>query len=122
MRNTNWLLLISGLLLAHGAAAEDKEPVWDDSHMQSRYQATPPSSRPRFSGESGYGALASGGGTATKTAVSEEIEYTSERQWIQGALTSSKPTANTATPSKGGSGISRGSQLRASSVSSSRRH
>ena len=76
--------------------------------MQSRYQAMPASARVKFSGEAGYAALANGS--------------TSQRQWTEGALTSSKPSEGAATPSNTDSGISRGSQLRASSVSSSRRH
>ena len=122
MRNMNWLVLISGLLLAHGAAAEEKAPTWDDSHMQSRFQATPPSSRPRFSGESGYSALANGSAAGTKTAVPEEIEYTSQRQWIQGALTPSDPRESAATPSNSDFSMSRSSQLRSNAVSSSRRY
>ncbi len=113
MRNTNWLSLIGGLLLAHGAAAEDGAR-WDDSHMQSRHQATPPSTRVKFSGESGYGALASGS-SETTTAVPESIEYTSQRQWVQGSLsTSTKPSDGGASDSSSSSGISRASTLRGS--------
>ena len=113
MRTMNWLLLIGGLLLAHGAAAEDGAR-WDDSHMQSRHQETPSSTRVKLSGESGYGALASGS-SETTTAVPEAIEYTSQRQWVQGPLsTSKKRSGAAASGDSSSSGISRASPLRGS--------
>ncbi|HEY8121602.1 MAG TPA: hypothetical protein VII78_09810 [Myxococcota bacterium] len=92
---------------------------WDDSHMQSRYQETPRTKRPRLVGESGYGALASGS-SATSQRVSEGIEFTSQRQWIQGELPTSASANGAASGSSGGDHISRGSQLRAGSVSTGR--
>ena len=119
MRNANWVLLIAGLLLAHGAAAEDGAR-WDDSHMQSRHQDTPSSTRVKLSGESGYSALASGS-SETTTTVPEAIEYTSQRQWVQGSLsTSNKPSDAAASGGSSSSGIQRGSSLRAGSVHSRR--
>ena len=82
--------------------------------MQSRHQATPPSTRVKLSGESGYGALASGS-SETTTAVPEAIEYTSQRQWVHGSLsTSKKPSDAAASGSSSSSGISRASTLRGS--------
>jgi hypothetical protein len=130
MRN-GWLALATAVTVAVGAVAAAEEPraqspspAWDDSHMQARYQETPRTNRPRITGESGYGALASGSAEASKQ-VSEEIEYTSQRQWIQGQLSTSnsrKPkTEASALRGDSGSGIVRGSALRAGSVSSGRR-
>jgi hypothetical protein len=96
---------------------------WDDSHMQSRYQLTPPSTRPRISGESGYSALVSGS-SETRTAVAESVEHATQRQWTQGAISS--VVTPVIPPSSGGKGsnntphIPRGSALRAGAVSSSR--
>jgi len=104
-------------------ATQSQAAAWDDSHMQSRYQTTPPTTRPRISGESGYGALASGS-SETRTAVGEAVEFSTQRQWKQGALT---PSAQPPSDASAGSdrnhtpGISRGSALRAGSVSSGRR-
>jgi hypothetical protein len=107
-------------------AAPERAPVaasgagWDDSHMASRYQETPRSSRPRVMGESGYGALASGS-AATQEQVPDGIEFTTQRQWVQGAFSSSKSKADEPRgPQRSGSGIVRGSTLRANSVSSRR--
>jgi hypothetical protein len=128
-----WLALAA--VMTTGASALADEPAatptptahgagWDDSHMQARYQETPRSKRPRITGESGYGALASGSAAASKE-VSEKIEFTSQRQWVQGPLSTSsarKPkTSPSATSGDASSGISRGSALRAGSVSSGRR-
>jgi hypothetical protein len=104
--------------------AADSGAQWDDSHMQSRHRETPRTNRPRLTGESGYGALASGSSTTSK-AVAEELEFTSQRQWTQGALStgstaSAEAAASAARPS-GSEGISRGSALRANAVSNGRR-
>jgi hypothetical protein len=91
--------------------------------MRSRHEETPATNRPRVSGESGYGALLSGS-AKTNTAVTPELEYTSQRQWIQGALSSSGSSNTTAAPQKAsgdkGSGISRGSAIRSGATSSGR--
>ncbi len=106
------------------ATAAAQGAAWDDSHMQARYQETPRTKRPRITGESGYGALASGSAAASKE-VSEEIEFTSQRQWIQGQLSTSnsrKPkTSESALGGDKSSGIIRGSALRAGAVSTGRR-
>jgi len=61
MRHLTSCLLGASFFLASAAWADGaKGPQWDDSHMQSRHQETPPTNRPRISGESGYGALQSG--------------------------------------------------------------
>jgi|GEM_PF-3405232 len=119
MRHLTSSLLGASLLFASSAWAEgDKGPEWDDSHMRSRHQEFRSEERPRITGESGYGALQSGSAT-TSTAVSPELEYTSQRQWIQGALSSSSSSKAPATVKSSGdktSGISRGSSLRGSST------
>ncbi|HEU4429080.1 MAG TPA: hypothetical protein VFT98_10020 [Myxococcota bacterium] len=103
--------------------APPQAAAWDDSHMQSRYQPTPPTNRPRISGESGYAALTSGS-SETRTAVSESVEFATQRQWTQGAL--STVVTPVIPPSSGGKDgnntphISRGSALRAGAVSSGR--
>ena len=82
-----WLAVgIGALLFAAGAEADDSRERWDDSHMQSRYTPTPPTQRPHFEGETGYAQLARGG-SETRTKVPEQIEFTSQRQWVQGPLT-----------------------------------
>jgi hypothetical protein len=126
MRRESLVLAFAGLLVAGSAAAEEpaapaperaaasSASAWDESHMQSRYQATPPSTRPKLTGESGYGALASGS-SETRTVVPEAIEYTSQRQWVQGALSTSTQASGAATSeSSSSSGISRASTLRGS--------
>jgi hypothetical protein len=125
-----WLAIVVAMTAGAGASAETPAPQeaaasgasWDDSHMRARYQETPRTQRPRITGESGYGALASGSAESS-TQVSEAIEYTSQRQWIQGALTPSRaqPSAGQSVKEGDGSGISRRSTLRANSVSSGRR-
>jgi hypothetical protein len=106
-----------------GAPPERAAPAWDDSHMQSRYQTTPPTNRPRISGESGYAALTSGS-SETRTAVSESVENATQRQWTQGALSSVvTPVIPSSSGGKGANNtprIPRGSQLRAGAVSSGR--
>lgn len=125
MRRESLALVFAGLLVAVSASGDppvsppeqataSPAPAWDDSHMQSRHQATPPSTRAKFTGESGYGALASGS-SETTTAVPEAIEYTSQRQWVQGSLsTSKKPSGAAASGDSSSSGISRASTLRGS--------
>jgi len=97
--------------------------AWDDSHMQSRYRATPPTNRPRISGESGYAALASGS-SETRTAVSESVEFATQRQWTQGAVsTAVTPVISESAPRESENTtphVSRGSTLRAGAVSSGR--
>lgn len=124
MRHLTSCLLGASLLAATSAWADGATgPQWDDSHMRSRHEETPATNRPRISGESGYGALQSGSAT-TNTAVRPELEYTSQRQWIQGALSSSGSSNQAAAPPKASgdksSGISRGSAIRASAKSSGR--
>jgi hypothetical protein len=107
---------------ANGVA--DFGAQWDDSHMQSRHQDTPRGSRPRLTGESGYGALASGSAKSSDQ-VATELEFTSQRQWTQGPLSTgsaaqAKAAESTANGS-GSTGISRGSALRAGAVHSGRR-
>jgi hypothetical protein len=91
--------------------------------MQSRYQPTPPSTRPRISGESGYSALVSGS-SETRTAVAESVEHATQRQWTQGAISSvATPVIPPSSSGKGSNNtphIPRGSALRAGAVSSSR--
>jgi hypothetical protein len=109
---------------ANESVAADSGAQWDDSHMQSRHQDTPGGSRPRLTGESGYGALATGS-TKSSDQVATELEFTSQRQWTQGALpTGSAAGANgagSAANGSGSAGLSRGSQLRAGAVHSGRR-
>jgi hypothetical protein len=106
---------------AKESAPADSGAQWDDSHMQSRHQDTPRTNRPRLEGESGYGALASGSATSSKQ-VSEELEFTSQREWLQGPLSTrsaaeAKAAASAASDSRSSS-IQRGSQLRAGAVHS----
>jgi hypothetical protein len=109
---------------ANPAAAADSGARWDDSHMQSRHRDTPRTSRPRLEGESGYGALASGGAASSKQ-IMEELEFTSQREWAQGPLSTGSDAKAKAAASAAGdsrsSGIQRGSQLRAGAVHSGRR-
>ncbi len=93
--------------------------------MQSRYEPVKPSNRPRLEGETSYGLLARGGGEA-RTSVEPELEFTSQRQWVQGALSSqssdaASPVRSGATGSVHRSGRSGtpSSALRAGSVHSS---
>lgn len=122
MRLELWMLVVGGLLLAQGVRAEDARGQWDDSHMRSRHQAMPPSTRPRFEGMSGYAALASG--TAeTKTEVASELEFTSQREWTQGVLSSASRPADADPgnrPRGAGTGAGRRSALRAAAVHSGR--
>jgi hypothetical protein len=126
------LMLLAAMTASAGALAEappakEQPPStgarWDDSHMQSRYQETPRTKRPRITGESGYGALTSGTAQASKQ-VSEQIEFTSQRQWNEGPLsTGSVANAKAAESAAGASGsspISRGSTLRSGAVRSGR--
>jgi len=105
-------------------AAADSGAQWDDSHMQSRHQDTPRTTRPRIEGESGYGALESGSASSSKQ-VTEELEFTSQREWTQGPLSTGSgaqaKAAASATTDARSSGISRSSQLRANAVHSGRR-
>jgi hypothetical protein len=123
-------LFVGGVAAAETPAAPGEAPrerapaqsgaAWDDSHMASRYQETPRSNRPRIVGESGYGALASGS-AATQEQVPDGIEFTTQRQWVQGAFSSSKSKAQEPSgPQRSGSGITRGSTLRANAVSARR--
>lgn len=109
---------------AKESAAADSGAQWDDSHMQSRHRDTPRGSRPRLTGESGYGALASGSAKSSDR-VATELEFTSQRQWTQGALptgsTAGSNGAGSAANGSGSAGLSRGSQLRAGAVHSGRR-
>ena len=120
MRHLTSSLLGATLLLATSAGAEpaSKGAQWDDSHMQSRQQEFPDPAPTRVIGESGYGALHSGS-AVTSTDVTPELEYTTQRQWIQGALSSSRSSSKApATLKPSGdksSGISRGSSSRGSS-------
>lgn len=114
MRQKIGLLLVVGLLAAEGVAAGDERERWDDSHMQSRYQPTPPSNRPRLEGTSGYAQVLNGG-AETRTAVATQLEYTTQRQWIQGPLSTgseAKSEAAGTSRSSGASAPTRGSQLR----------
>jgi hypothetical protein len=91
--------------------------------MASRYEPTKPSNRPRIEGETGYALLARGGAVA-RTKVESELEFTSQRQWTQGALPSNARDAGSV-KSSGNPGVHRGgrgapsSALRAASVHSS---
>ncbi len=123
-------ILIS-MLAGGSASAEAPAPAapppavaWDDSHMQSRHQEAPPTKRPLITGESGYGALASGSSKSSEQ-VPESIEHASQRQWTQGPLTGTTSAASSGTsfssPEPGsvhrsGQSGSRGSQLRGGSV------
>jgi hypothetical protein len=108
---------------ANQSAAADSGAQWDDSHMQSRHQDTPRTSRPRLEGESGYGALASGSATSSQQ-IAEELEFTSQREWAKGPLSTGSAARAKAAASAAGeassSGIQRGSQLRAGAVHSGR--
>ena len=102
---------------AQPSASPAPSAPWDESHMRSRYQETPRGKRPLITGESGYGALASGS-SQTATRVSPELEFTSQREWAQGPLSTSS-SANAASGSESSpqpSRISRGSAIRAASV------
>jgi hypothetical protein len=138
------LTLCTALAVAASASAEAPaamaasaaEPAgttaatWDDSHMQSRYQETPRARRPLLSGTTGYGALASGGAEASAQ-VPAEIEFTSQRQWVQGSLAGPSRSQQAASESsrsqapgtvhRGGNDAGRESQLRRGSVHGSRR-
>ena len=94
---------------------------WDDSHMRSNHNGRPaaPVTRPPIQGSSGYGALAAGT-SETRTEVPVTLETTTQRGWEQGPLRT-LPKQEAKKSSSSGSGISRGSQLRAGSVSSGRR-
>ena len=108
------------------ARASADAAAWDDSHMQSRYQPVQPSNRTRIEGETGYGLLARGGAEARKQ-VEPELEFTSQRQWAQGSLSSSSSAGAAGSPRSGAtSGVHRSgrsgtpsSALRAGSVHSS---
>ena len=99
------------------AASVAASAQWDDSHMRSRYQETPRAKRPLITGESGYGALASGSAQAA-TAVSPKLEYTTQRQWTQGVIGTSTQPAPSSQLNSDSSGISRGSSIRAGATSS----
>jgi hypothetical protein len=109
---------------AKPAAAPAPSAQWDDSHMQSRHRETPRTERPRLTGESGYGALVSGNATRSAPAV-QELEFTSQREWEKGALSTgsnakAQAAASAATSSQS-TGISRGSAIRAGATSGRRR-
>jgi hypothetical protein len=97
---------------------------WDDSHMQSRHGETPRTNRPRISGVTGYGALVSGAAEPSKPTV-EELEFTSQREWAQGALSVGSNerarAAESASQPSGSTRIQRGSTLRSGSVTSGSR-
>jgi hypothetical protein len=120
-----WISLTPAVAFAEPAAdavaardLPDAGAAWDDSHMRSRYQETPRTRRPRITGESGHGALASGS-AETNAAVAEGLEFTTQRQWVQGPLgSSSAQAAPSASDRSSGSGITRGSALRAAARSS----
>lgn len=115
---------------AAAVSAAGETAPWDDSHMQSRYQETPRASRPRLSGTTGYGALANGGAEASEQ-VAEEIEFTSQRQWVQGSLSgpsraqagasANAPSQPIGSVHRRGQEGPRESQLRRSSVHGGRR-
>lgn len=124
--------IVIGMATSAGAWADAPAPgappaagaQWDDSHMRSRHRETPRTKRPRLEGESGYGALVSGNATASAATV-QELEFTTQREWEQGALSTgsaekAKAAASASTVSES-NGISRGSAIRAGSTSS-RRH
>jgi len=147
MQRWKWqgIWLGAALGLASAALAEEPKPApaaptpapatqtpassdavaWDDSHMQSRYEPVKPSNRPRLEGETSYGLLARGGGGEARTSVEPELEFTSQRQWVQGSLSSQSSDTS---PMKSGStgGVHRSgrsgtpsSALRAGSVHTS---
>ena len=125
MQRIVWWSLGTSFFLALSAHAQAPAgEKWDDSHMQSRHAEVRSAERPRISGESGYGALANGTASAAKS-VKPELEYTSQREWVQGDLsTSSKQHSGreaTSTKSSDSSGISRGSKIRSQATSSRRR-
>lgn len=121
MRHKTWMLLVSGLVLAQGALAGDERESWDDSHMRSRHQVAPPNGRPRIEGTSGYAQILNGG-AETKTEVATELEFTTQREWAQGPLSTSSNAKSEAAASRvpAPSAPNRGSQLRAGSVHSRR--
>jgi hypothetical protein len=98
--------------------------AWDDSHMQSRYQETGRVQRPRLSGQSSYGALASGGAESSGN-VKEQLEFTSQREWAQGPLSTGSvakaQAAESAAQSERSTPIQRNSTLRSGAVRSSGR-
>lgn len=118
--------------MAAGVALADPPPLepqangsreaaaWDDAHMRSRYQETPRTARPRIIGESGYGALESGS-AQTRDEVAQELEFTTQRQWVQGPLGKGNRSASNPPAARGPSSISRGSALRAAAQSSRHR-
>lgn len=135
MRRSMWLSWIAGALLAQGmhaqeaatpnAPAESAAPraaeAWDDSHMRAKHQDfVPPPSRPRIEGTSGYAQVVNGG-AETKTEVATELEFTTQREWTQGPLSTSSGAKSTSiSKGSGASAPGRGSQLRAGSVSRQR--
>ena len=129
--------LVTLTMASAGAWADEPAPTaqppaepatgakWDDSHMQSRYRDTPRTQRPKIEGESGYAALATGTATHSAPAV-QELEFTTQREWEQGKLsTGSKAkaaaTASQNAPSTELGGVARGSTLRGGAASSRRR-
>ncbi len=126
MRRAGLVFLTSALFCAGAALAEEPAAGWDDSHMRSRYRPAPPSARTRFEGESGYAALARGG-METKTEVPAQLEFTSQRQWLQGTFSSAKKPAPSSSSSSSIGSVHRSgtsgppsSSLRSGSVHSSR--
>jgi hypothetical protein len=102
------------------SAAPRAAEAWDDSHMRTRHQDFVPPSRPRIEGTSGYAQVLNGG-AETKTEVATELEFTSQREWTQGPLsTSSSAKSSSVTKGTGATAPGRGSQLRAGSVSRQR--
>jgi uncharacterized protein YkwD len=104
-------------------SAASSGPEWDDSHMRSLHRETPRTTRPRLVGESGYGALARG--TATPSAPSvQELEFTTQREWAQGPLSTGSNAKQAASASARGesssSGLSRSSALRGAAQSGRR--
>jgi hypothetical protein len=121
--------LMIAMAASIGAWAEAPKPAnpaptagerWDDSHMRSRHQDVRRTERPRIQGESGYGALSSGNATASAPSV-QELEFTTQREWEQGALSTGSNERARATASAGekrpSGRISRNSQIRAESTS-----
>jgi hypothetical protein len=98
---------------------------WDDSHMQSRHGETRTSARPRISGQSGYGALASGSAEPSEAQV-KELEFTTQREWEMGKLsTNSRERAKAAASASKPSGSprpTRGSELRGNAFTSGSHH